>query len=77
MQMKNFIQQFEEAIEGVEPGSLSGDTDLAAMEQWDSLALITILAMVDAEYEVQVSGEELNGCRQVRDIYALVEKKVG
>lgn len=75
MDSNTFIANFVDSIEGLEDASLSPETRLADLEAWDSLAILTTIAMVDTEYEVEVSGTELNQCSSLGDIIALVESK--
>lgn len=77
MNQETFIQHFEEAIEGIEPGSVRMNTVMRDLAQWDSLAVLTTLAMVDAEYEVVISANELAECRTVEDLFQLVSGKKG
>jgi acyl carrier protein len=74
MELDTFIKQLADAVEGLDASTLTGDTPLAALPQWDSLALLTTLAMVDSEYGVQVSGRALQECQTVGDLFRLVQK---
>ena len=75
MNITTFIQQFEASIDGIEPGSVSADTVLASIPQWDSLALLITLAMADAEYGVTLSGNEINACVTMQNLFDLVKSK--
>lgn len=77
MNIDSFIVNFEESIEGLDPGTVGQDTVLQDLPQWDSLAVLTTLAMVDAEYEVSITANELANQRTVRDLFDLVSKKSG
>lgn len=77
MTIEDFIRNFEEAIEGLEPGSVRPDTVYRDLPQWDSLAVLTTLAMADAEYEVSLSANELNECNTVEELFAKVKEKKG
>lgn len=75
MDIDQFVRNFEDAIEGVEPNTLNPDTQYHKIPQWDSLALLCLLAMIDCEYEVQISGPDLKNADTLRDIFALIEAK--
>ena len=72
-----FIQHFEENVEGLEPGNVTMETELSSIPQWDSLAVLTVLAMADAEYGVTLTGNDLADCKTVGDIHSLVQQKKG
>ena len=76
MEITSFIKLFEDSIDGITPGSVRPETALADVPQWDSLAVLTMLAQVDAEYGVQISGAEIQQCRLVSDLFRTVEQKV-
>jgi acyl carrier protein len=76
MEIQQFVRHFENAIEGIEPESLNADTKYHTLPQWDSLALLCLLAMIDCEYSAQIPGMELKGCDTLRDIFDLVCSKL-
>jgi acyl carrier protein len=75
MEINQFVCHFENAIEGIEPGSLTPETQYHKLAQWDSLGLLCLLAMIDCEYDVQISGMELKSCDTLRAIFDLAAGK--
>jgi acyl carrier protein len=75
MEVEQFVRHFENAVEGIEPESLTPQTQYHRIPQWDSLALLCLLAMIDCEYEVQIPGMELKQCDTLEDVYKLVVAK--
>lgn len=75
MQADQFVRHFENAIEGLTLNSLTPDTKYHTLAQWDSLALLCLLAMIDCEYDVQVGGMELKSCDTLRQVYDLAMSK--
>ena len=75
MEVEQFVRHFENAVEGIDPESLTPQTQYHRIPQWDSLALLCLLAMIDCEYEVQVPGMELKQCDTLEDVYKLVVAK--
>ena len=72
LSIDGFVRNFENAVEGIEPGSLTADVELASLEEWDSLAALSILAMVDAESEAEISGNDLRKCKTLGDLFEVV-----
>ena len=75
MEINQFVRHFENAIEGMEPESLNADAPCHKLPQWDSLALLCLLAMIDCEYDIQISGMELKSCDTLRAIFDLAAGK--
>ncbi|MGB7964513.1 MAG: acyl carrier protein [Propionicimonas sp.] len=72
--MDAFYAQMEEAI-GLEEGTLAADTEFKELEEWDSLALLTVLVMLQDEYGVTVSNAEVRGITTVVELQDLVTAK--
>jgi acyl carrier protein len=75
MEIDQFVRNFENALEGIEPNSLNPETQYHKIAQWDSLGLLCLLAMIDCEYDVQIPGMALKECDTLRDIFGLVSSK--
>lgn len=41
-------------------------------DNWDSLALLSIISEIDTQYGIQLDGEKLANCRKISDIYNLI-----
>ena len=72
MSLVKFIEDFEEAVEDVEPGSLTAATVYRELEAWDSLAVLTVVAMVDEEYDVRLKADVLKNCETLEALFAQV-----
>lgn len=74
MDEKTFVTDMEELLE-VDAGSLQPTVELASLEQWDSLAFVSFLAMADSKYGAKVVPAELRACKTIGDLMKLAEKK--
>jgi len=70
--MDRFYEQLAEVLEEDKVGP---DDVLASFEQWDSLTALSVVAMIDESYRVNVSAEELAGTRTAGQLEALVASK--
>jgi len=70
--LEQFIAQFDD-----EPTGVTIDTDFRDIDDWDSLTALGVISMIDDEYNVKLSGEELKSSNSVRDIFNIVKTKVG
>ena len=75
MNMNDFVKNFENAIGGIQTGSLNAKTEFSSIEQWDSLAALSILAMVSTEYGVELAAEELKNSKTIEDLFHIMEAK--
>ena len=70
--VEEFANRIEEEFELLEPGSLLPDTDYRGMEEWDSMHALILIALVDTEFDVRITGNDIKSSTTVRDIYQLV-----
>ena len=67
MTKADFLRELDEMLE-LSPGTLSGDEALADVEGWDSLAVISFIALVDEKLGLVVEGEKLARAKTVADL---------
>ena len=60
---------FEIDLDKVQPDLSFDEVD------WDSVAIISTIALVDEVYGVFLDGDILSNCKNVRDIMDLIKKK--
>lgn len=72
--MEKFIENLKMNIDAFENAELSAETKFKDLD-WDSLALISMMAMFASEYGVNVSPAEINACQTIADLYSKVESK--
>jgi len=65
------LVDIEELLE-LDANSLKHDTELATLPQWDSLAVVSFLAMADSNYGVSVAPARVRQCKNVGDLAALL-----
>lgn len=75
MEINRFVRDFENAIFGMDPDTLTSETRFREIPQWESITALCLVSMIDSEYNVQIGEMELNRCRTLHDIFELVESK--
>lgn len=43
-------------------------------ENWDSIALLSVISEIDTQYSIQLDGDELAECRTISEVYGLINK---
>lgn len=72
MNRQQFLNSLEEILE-LDDNTLNGDEALIDIEQWDSLAFLSVIAMADENFDIVIEGDKLEGIKSVNDLVALVE----
>lgn len=76
MEIKIFIEQFEESLDGLEAGLVTEATAFKELKEWDSLAILTLTDTIDLEYGVLLKKADIESCDTVRSLFELVQSKV-
>jgi acyl carrier protein len=71
MDEKIFLGYVEKAL-NAEAGAVSLENQLVELN-WDSLAEIVFISILDENEKLQVSAEELSNCETVAELYSLVK----
>lgn len=67
------LAMLEEMME-LDEGVLSENTDLSNLDEWDSLSLLSFMALMDDEFGKNVTGKEVRECKIVKDLLDMMEK---
>ena len=66
MELKEKLALIEEAID-VDEGTFTPETILADVDEWDSVAAISYIALLDEEFGVSISAKEIKSFKTVAD----------
>ena len=67
------IALLEETLE-IDEGTLTEDTLLEDVDEYDSMAKLSLIVMMDDEFGVKLTGDMIRGFQTVGDILAVMEK---
>lgn len=76
MSLQTFITNLESIFEETAPNTLTANTNFRDLEEWSSMQALLIIAMIDSEYAVIFSGEDLRNCQTIADIYEIVKNRL-
>lgn len=75
MDIKDFIEKFAEQFEETAPEKIQANTEFKNLDEWSSLMALSIIAMVDEEYDVTLKGDDIKNANTVEDIFNAIEAK--
>lgn len=73
--MENFIEKFKEQFEDPEVLFIDKDTIFKDLDTWDSLTAFSVQSMIEDEYDVVITNEELKKCNTVNELFELILSK--
>jgi len=75
MELKNFIENFAAQFDETEANVFQANTVFKELREWSSLMALSILAMVDEEYDVALKGDDIRKSQTIEDLYEVVKSK--
>jgi acyl carrier protein len=76
MTRKDFLHSLDRLLE-LPRGTLEGPENLDKLEQWNSLAIITFIALADTNNRVNLSPRQLMACTTVSDLLRVAQVESG
>ncbi len=75
MEIKEFIEHFAEQFDETDISEFKPETVFHDLEEYTSLIALSLILMIDEEYNVTIDGNEMKSCVTIEDLFNLVQKK--
>ena len=75
MNLNEFIENFAAQMDDTDPAEITASTEFRALEEWSSLSALSVIAMVDEEYDVTLKGDDVKNAKTVEDLFNIVSAK--
>jgi acyl carrier protein len=77
MDIQKFIESFAEQFDDTEMDVFKPDTVFHDLDEYSSIIALSIIAMIDEEYGVSLSGNEMKSAVTIEDLFNTVQSKLG
>ena len=74
MDLKDKLSLIAQALDA-EPEALKPEIKLEELEEWDSLAVVSVIAMLDKHFSVRLKPNDIKSLVTVEDILAHMKEK--
>lgn len=75
MTLNEFVTRFSEEFDETPEDQFTAATDFKSLDEWGSLTALSIVGMVDEEYDKRITGADLRSVTTIEELYNLVESK--
>ena len=75
MEIKDFIEKFAEQFDDTDASEIKAETIFKELDEWSSLVALSVIAMVDEEYDVTIKGDDIRNSVTVEDLFNAVKAK--
>lgn len=76
MELKDFIENFANQFDDTDASEIKAETVFKELGEWSSLLALSVIAMVDEEYDVALKGDDIRNAQTVTDLYNIVKDRV-
>jgi acyl carrier protein len=75
MEINDFVRNFSELFEETDISGFKSSTRFRDIEEWSSLVALSVIAMVDVKYHINLTGDDIRNSHTVEDIFNIVKAK--
>ena len=76
MEVEEGVSKFAAQFDATEESVFTPETRFREIEEWSSLVALSVIAMVDEEYDVTLKGDDIKNSETIADIYNTVASKL-
>ncbi len=74
--LDEFVELFAEQFDDTDPSEITASTAFHDLEEWSSLIGLSVIAMVDEEFDVALKGNDVKDAVTIEDLYKNVIAKL-
>ena len=76
MEIESFVKNFADQFDETEAAKFTSKTEFRRIEEWSSIVALSIIAMVDVEYNVVLKGDDIRNSVTIGDLYNIVASRI-
>ncbi len=76
MELKDFIENFANQFDDTELSEFKEETIYKELDEWSSLIALSIIAMIDEEYDITINGDDIRNSDTIKDLFNTIKAKV-
>ena len=76
MELNKFIENMANQYDNTDISELKPDTKFRELDEWNSMITLSLMAMVNEEYDVFLTGDDFRKSETIEDLYNVVKSKL-
>ena len=76
MEINEFVAHFAEQFDETDANEFAPETKFRDLDEWSSLLALSVIAMVDEEYDVTLKGDDVRNSNTIEDLFNVVKAKL-
>ena len=74
--LNEFVELFAEQFDETDASEIQASTVFKELDEWSSLVALSVIAMVDEEFDVTIKGDDIRNSKTIEDLFNAVKLKV-
>ena len=75
MDIKDFIANFADQFDDTDANEITATTVFKDLDEWSSLIALSVIAMVDEEYDITIKVDDIRNSNTVEDLFNAVKAR--
>ena len=75
MELKDFLENFAEQFDDTDASEIKAETVFKELDEWSSLIALSVIAMVDEEYDITIKGDDIRNSNTIEDLFNAIKDK--
>lgn len=76
MEINDFIKDFALQFDETDGSVFTPDTKFMELDEWSSLTALSIIAMIDEEYDVRLKGDDIRKAETIQGLFEIIKSKL-
>ena len=76
MDLNEFVAHFAEQFDATDASVFTPETRFRDIDEGSSLIGLSVIAMVDEEYDVTLKGDDVKNSNTIMDLYNIVKSRI-
>lgn len=75
MTLDDFIEAFAAEFDDTPAEEFKADTKYRQLDEWSSLTALSIISMVDDQFDKNITGADIRSAETIEDLFNLIQTK--
>ncbi len=75
MKLDEFIEAFAAEFDDTPEEEFKAETKFKELDEWSSLTALSIISMVDDQFDKNITGADIRSSETIEDLYNLIIEK--
>lgn len=73
MTLEEFVQKVQDELQETPAEQVTADTNYKELEEWGSLTSLSLISMIEEEYDKLITGADVRSRNSVKELWEYVE----